>query len=38
MSSILPEDEKDKYPTGFSIVGHVGKFRAASLDILHVIE
>jgi hypothetical protein len=38
MSSILPEDEKDEYPTGFSIVGHVGKFTAAIFDTLHLVE
>lgn len=26
MSSILPEDEQDELPSGFSIVGHIGKF------------
>ena len=25
MDAILPEDEHEDYPTGFSIVGHVGK-------------
>ena len=24
MSAILPEAEQDEFPTGFSIVGHVG--------------
>jgi hypothetical protein len=24
MSAILPEEEQNEYPTGFSIVGHVG--------------
>ena len=24
MSAILPEDEQDEFPSGFSIVGHVG--------------
>lgn len=26
MSAILPEEEQDEFPTGFSIVGHVGAF------------
>ena len=25
MSAILPENDQDEIPTGFSIVGHVGK-------------
>ena len=25
ISSILPEAVQDEYPTGFSVVGHVGK-------------
>ena len=26
MSSILPEDEQDELPSGFTIVGHIGMF------------
>jgi len=25
MSAILPEDDQDELPTGFSVVGHIGK-------------
>ncbi len=25
MDAILPEEEHEDYPTGFSIIGHVGK-------------
>lgn len=25
MSAILPEDDHDEIPTGFSVVGHIGK-------------
>jgi len=32
MSSILPDDEKDEYPTGFSMVGHVGMFMIMVYD------
>ena len=31
MSAILPENEHDELPTGFSVVGHVGRLFVASL-------
>lgn len=31
MSAILPEEEQDEFPTGFSIVGHVGAFLCPSV-------
>ena len=41
MSAILPEDEQDELPTGFSIVGHVGKLFEAlciGLFVLSVLK
>lgn len=37
MSSILPDDEKDEYPTGFSIVGHVGESIVAARNKCKVL-
>ena len=34
MSAILPEAEQDEFPTGFSIVGHVGA--SVLLSFLHL--
>ena len=33
MSAILPEEEQDEYPTGFSIVGHVGTLSSAETGL-----
>ena len=37
MDAILPEDEHEDYPTGFSIVGHVGKL-ANSPDTVRTLQ
>lgn len=30
MSAVLPEDEQEELPTGFSCIGHIGMYLAAS--------
>lgn len=30
MGAVLPEDEQEELPTGFSCVGHIGMYLAAS--------
>ena len=33
LTSVLPEDEQDELPTGYSIVGHVGTISIPSMTI-----
>lgn len=30
MSAVLPEDEQEELPTGFSCIGHIGMYLAGS--------
>lgn len=39
MSAIVPYDEQDEFPTGFTIVGHVGtRCLQFSFTMLHSID